>query len=159
MDRWKGPVGTYAGQADLWDVLDTPFIEKRNLKRCFQKPWRLAMRKRVLVVDDEVLIVMDVERMLQDLGMDIVGPAMNLKSALELARTQLIDCAILDINLGDGTFSGPVADVLSQRGIPFAFATGYGSEIRMSDQHNASPRLQKPFTMRGLQQVIQAICP
>ena len=117
------------------------------------------MRKRVLVVDDEFLIVMDVERMLQDLGMDIVGPAMNLKSALELARTQLIDCAILDINLGDGTFSGPVADVLSQRGIPFAFATGYGSEIRMSDQHNASPKLQKPFTMRGLQQVIQAICP
>ena len=64
---------------------------------------QLALR-RVLVVDDEFLIAMDIETMLEDMGMQVVGPATTLKAALELAETETIDCAILDVDLGDGNF-------------------------------------------------------
>ena len=114
--------------------------------------------KRILVLEDDFLIAMDLEELLQGLGMTVVGPATNLEWGLELARSQSLDCAVLDVNLGDGIFSTPVADVLSQRGIPFAFITGYWGGCSIP-QHDEAPRLQKPFTSAGLKQVIEAICP
>jgi DNA-binding response OmpR family regulator len=116
---------------------------------------RVAL-KRVLVVEDELLIAMDVEEMLRDMGMEIVGPAGSLEAALELARTEYLDCAVLDVNLGDGTPITPLIDVLSGRGIPFVFITGYsswGSSPLPSD----CLKLTKPFTPEELRGVVRTI--
>jgi CheY-like chemotaxis protein len=86
----------------------------------------MADRKRVLVVEDEMTIALLIEDMLTDLGHEVVGLAMRLPQAMELAATAIVDLAILDVNL-DGRMSFPVADLLSARGVPFVFATGYGS--------------------------------
>ena len=88
---------------------------------------------------------MDVEKILLDLGMEVVGPAGPLKTALELARTEPLDCAILDLNLSNDNFSTPVAEVLSTRGTPFAFATGYSSWVP-NQVFATAVRLAKPFT-------------
>lgn len=100
--------------------------------------------RRVLVVEDEMMIAMLVEDMLADVGCVIVGPAHSLDSALELARGgEALDAAILDVNLaGQPVFA--VADVLRERGVPTIFSTGYG-ESGLRDGDKGSPVLQKPF--------------
>jgi hypothetical protein len=65
------------------------------------------------------------------------------------------DFAVLDINLA-GRLSFPIADVLRDRGIPFLFASGYGSN-GVSDDYRNAVRIQKPFASRDLAQAIAKI--
>ena len=112
--------------------------------------------KRVLVVDDEFLVALDIKRMLVDMGMEVVGPATSLKSALELAEAEAIDVAILDVDLGDGGFVTPVVNTLIARCIPFALATGY-SYWAGNGQFADAICVRKPFTAEQMQQAIQTI--
>ncbi|NBU28501.1 MAG: response regulator, partial [Caulobacteraceae bacterium] len=95
---------------------------------------------RVLVVEDELLVSMLVEDMLSDFGCKVVGPASDIDQALQLARDAGIDVAILDVNVS-GRQSFPVADILKGRGLPFAFASGYG-EAGVIDAHRGALVLQ-----------------
>ena len=61
-------------------------------------------KKRVLVVEDEFLIATDIEKMLGDFGIEVVGPASSLQSALYLARTEDLDGAVLDVKSGRWKF-------------------------------------------------------
>lgn len=108
----------------------------------------------VLIVEDEALVVMLLEDLLQESGFATqayrtVGDAI---ASLEAADFEL---AILDVNLG-ATLSYPVADALRARGIPFAFATGYGRvgvDVRYADV----PVLNKPFDGARLRAVIERL--
>lgn len=104
---------------------------------------------RILVVEDEMLVALMLEDILDSLGHQVVGPAMRLPQALELAATCEVDLAILDINL-DGSKSFPVADVLSKRGVPFLFATGYGV-AGLEAPYKDRFVLSKPFAPHTLQ--------
>jgi CheY-like chemotaxis protein len=107
---------------------------------------------RVLVVEDEMMVSMLIEDMLSDLGCVVTGPASRLDEAIELVQTAEIDCAVLDVNLG-GQPIFPLADLLRERGAPFAFATGYGDAgLRAVDQ--GTPVLQKPFREGDLARVL-----
>jgi CheY-like chemotaxis protein len=99
-------------------------------------------------------VAMFVEDMVKDLGHEVVGPALTLAEALELVRTEVIDCAILDINLGHGIVSTPVALALTRQGVPFLFATGYGA-TGVTEAFGTAPVLSKPFMMRDLQEALQ----
>ncbi|NEU13873.1 response regulator [Methylobacterium sp. BTF04] len=107
---------------------------------------------RVLLVEDESLVAMLAEDMLLDLGCEVVV-AMRLDKALAYARTVMFDLAVLDVNLG-ATSSYPVADLLSTRGIPFLFATGYGTAGLEAD-YRGVPVMQKPY-QRG--QMAELLC-
>ncbi|MFC7398400.1 response regulator [Chelatococcus sp. GCM10030263] len=109
-------------------------------------------RLRILVVEDEATIAMLVEDMLLDLGHEVVGLAMRLPQAVQMAGSMDFDLAILDINL-DGRRSFPVADVLATRGIPFFFASGYGS-AGLEPPYNDQVTIRKPFEQRDLQRAI-----
>ena len=100
--------------------------------------------RRVLVVEDEMMISMLVEDMLAELGCAVVGPAHALDAALSLAREEKgIDAALLDVNLaGQPVFA--VADALREKGVPAIFSTGYG-EAGLRDVDRGAPVLQKPF--------------
>ena len=100
--------------------------------------------RRVLVVEDEMMIAMLVEDMLAELGCAVVGPAHALDAALALARTEAqIDAALLDVNLaGQPVFA--VADALREKGVPAIFSTGYG-DAGLRDVDRGAPVLQKPF--------------
>jgi CheY-like chemotaxis protein len=82
----------------------------------------------VLVVEDEFLVALMVEDLLTEFGCRVVGPVASLAEAIELARTAAFDMAILDVNLGRGETSEPVAEILACRGAPFLFTTGYGPQ-------------------------------
>jgi len=110
---------------------------------------------RVLVVEDEMMVSMLIEDMLGDLGCLVVGPASRLEDAMELAKAGDLDCAVLDVNLG-GQSIFPLADLLRERGAPFAFATGYG-DAGLRDVDRGSPVLQKPFRESDLARVLRQL--
>ena len=111
--------------------------------------------KRVLIVEDEVLLALHLEDLLTELGHEVVGQATRIEMAMELAHDSDFDFAVLDINVA-GTKSFPVADLLRQRGIPFAFATGYGAEGLM-DGYRDAPTLRKPYALEDLVRTIAQV--
>jgi CheY-like chemotaxis protein len=111
-----------------------------------------GQRRRVLVIEDEVIVGMLLEDMLDELGCEVAAVSTHIEEALQLARTLDIDLAILDVNLG-GKQSFPVADVLKNRGVPFMFATGYGAQI-LKPPYSGTPTLQKPFQFDDLQRML-----
>lgn len=111
--------------------------------------------KRVLIVEDEVLLALHLEDLLTELGHEVVGQATRIEMAMELARDTDFDFAVLDINVA-GTKSFPVADILRQRGIPFAFATGYGAE-GLTDGYRDTPTLRKPYAQEDLERTIAQV--
>lgn len=98
---------------------------------------------RILVVEDEFLVALEIEQMMLDLGCTVIGPIADLDEALAAASTMAIDGAVLDVNVG-GRKIDPVADALAERGIPFILSTGYTSG-GLSRGLRARPRLNKPF--------------
>ena len=99
---------------------------------------------RVFVVEDEALVVMMLEDMLADLGCIIMGVAGTVAQALErVTNSTMIDAAILDVNLG-GEKIYPVADMLTEREVPFVFSTGYGPGDLIA-RYPCSQTLAKPY--------------
>jgi CheY-like chemotaxis protein len=109
---------------------------------------------RVLVVEDEMLVAMNIEDMLVDLGHEVIALASRLETALAFARDATFDVAMLDVNLA-GQASFPVAEVLRARGIPYLFATGYGIQ-GIAEAYRGAPVLQKPFRAKDLEESLRA---
>jgi CheY-like chemotaxis protein len=118
------------------------------------EPQAAIAAKRILVVEDELMIRMLLEDMLAELGYTVAAEASRLDEALEAARIADFDIAILDVNLSGQPIS-PVADVLAARGMPFVFATGYG-ERGLPDAYRDRPTLKKPFQLDNLKRTLQS---
>jgi two-component sensor histidine kinase/CheY-like chemotaxis protein len=103
--------------------------------------------QRVMIVEDEALIAMVLVENLQEMGLSTVGPFSRVADALKVDEE--IDAAILDVNLG-GESVYPVAEMLSARGIPFVFMTGYGS-ASIDPRFANVPVLQKPIEAKALE--------
>jgi PAS domain S-box-containing protein len=111
--------------------------------------------KRILVVEDESLIAMMMEGMLNDIGHSVVGPFGQIEAALEAARNEVIDAAVLDLNL-NGTPVYPVADALAERKVPFLLMTGYDADI-IEARFAGTPVIQKPIEPAALGPHIEAL--
>jgi CheY-like chemotaxis protein len=109
---------------------------------------KLLSGHRVLVVEDEMMILMIIEDMLADLGCESVSAASTVDQAIALVDAQIFDAAMLDMNL-DGTKSHAIADALAARGVPFIFSTGYSAHD-MRDGYRDRPVLKKPFKYEEL---------
>jgi len=99
--------------------------------------------KRVLVVEDEPLIAMELEEILAEAGFSVVGPVGTVQSALNLIGSEAVDVALLDANLG-GAPVDEIAASLTRKRIPFAFATGHGRD-GLPRSFAAAPLVGKPF--------------
>jgi CheY-like chemotaxis protein len=109
--------------------------------------------RRVLVVEDESLVAMLLEDILADCGCEVIGPAANVADALSLVDAGGVDLAVLDVNLGAGATSFPVADALKALAVPFIFVTGYGAGGVRADLRDA-PVIPKPIDIAALQRVV-----
>jgi CheY-like chemotaxis protein len=116
---------------------------------------RLLSGKRVLVVEDEMLVLMALEDMLADLGCTSIAIAGSLEKALRLIATRTFDLATLDVNLS-GERSYPAANALIEAKVPFAFSTGYG-EYGVDEGYGNHPVLNKPFSGAQLIKVLTAL--
>ncbi len=110
---------------------------------------------RVLIVEDEMLIALDIEATLEALGCEVLGPVANLQNALSVATLESFDAAILDVTIRD-EFVYPVAEKLLERGIPFVLASGYG-QWALPEAMRVHPRLTKPFTTKELETEVWAL--
>jgi CheY-like chemotaxis protein len=110
---------------------------------------RELSNRKVLVVEDEMMIAMLIEDMLDEFGCKLVGPATNVPRALELIGKESIDIAVLDLNLS-GKDTYVIADALQEKNVPFIFATGYGSK-GLREGYGNRPVLQKPFQTKDLE--------
>jgi CheY-like chemotaxis protein len=108
--------------------------------------------KRVLVVEDEYLVAMDMSAYLEAAGAQVVGPASNVHAALEVVRRSELDGAILDVNLR-GEMAYPVADALAARGIPFVFTTGYDARM-VPPRFAGVKRCEKPTTPEAISRAL-----
>lgn len=111
--------------------------------------------RRILVVEDEYFLAEDLREELADCGAQVLGPVANIKDATSFIKTGGVDAAVLDINLqGELIFS--TADELRERGIPFAFATGY-DRASVPPRFADVPRLEKPLKARQLAELLQPL--
>jgi DNA-binding response OmpR family regulator len=108
--------------------------------------------QRILLVEDEAIVSMILEDFLTEFGCEIVGPATRLKKAVDLASVENVDAALLDLNVS-GEVTYDVAKILSDRGIPFAFVTGY-TAASLSAPYRERPMLQKPFQSAQLRKLL-----
>lgn len=84
--------------------------------------------KRILLVEDEMLIALDIEDTLKARGCEVLGPFVDVAAALEVAENVKLDAAVLDVNIR-GMTSFAIARRLEERRIPFLFLTGYGADL------------------------------
>jgi DNA-binding response OmpR family regulator len=97
---------------------------------------------RILIVEDEYYIADDMAAALRSRGAEVLGPVGTVEEAFAIVAGGGLDCAILDMNLR-GDMAYPVADRLSEAGIPFVIATGYNS-ASLPERFSHLPRVEKP---------------
>ncbi len=110
---------------------------------------------RILIVEDNPFIALALEEMLVEQGLVIAGSARTMDNALRLAASELIDLALLDVNIGDRTID-PVAEVLSARATPFVFTTGCG-RAGLPEAFLDRPIVEKPFYIEEILQTLRDV--
>jgi light-regulated signal transduction histidine kinase (bacteriophytochrome) len=115
--------------------------------------------KKVMIVEDQMLIALELEQILQEAGLEVVATLTSSQQSIGyLADGPLPDLAILDVNLGDTT-SEPIAHVLTQKGVPFMFATGYDNGNDVPAAFSDVPVVRKPYSgetiVRQLDRLLQ----
>lgn len=105
--------------------------------------------RRVLIVEDEVLVAMDLEDLLQDHQCEVVGTVSTVASAFAVLSQCQPEIVILDLNL-DGDTTLPIVEELHKRKIPFVLVTGYG-ELRQEEPLLKNvPLVPKPWNREML---------
>lgn len=105
--------------------------------------------ERMLVLEDNMIIALDLEDMLTRIGVKQVIVASSVAQALEVLADEKPPFAILDVNLGAET-SFPVAETLQDLGVPFAFGTGFGDSAAFPDRFRDVAVLQKPYSAESV---------
>jgi DNA-binding response OmpR family regulator len=100
--------------------------------------------RRILVVEDETLIALDLESLLTSNGCVVIGPVNTVDAALTAVDHAPLDAALLDLNLG-GRPATPVAESLNARGVPYVVVTAYGRSAGQLPALRNAPRVDKPI--------------
>jgi DNA-binding NtrC family response regulator len=109
---------------------------------------------RILIVEDDFLIAAMMAEMVESLGYVVAGQVRKLSDTRDALGRREFDLVLLDLDLyGKPAFEIP--DLLTERGTPFAFVTGYSSVAE--PRHAAVPLLQKPFTEDQLERLLRQL--
>ncbi|MBU1211216.1 MAG: response regulator [Alphaproteobacteria bacterium] len=112
--------------------------------------------RHVLLVEDSILIALDAEVLVTDLGAERVSIAASVLEALRSLENAPPTLAILDVKL-EGETCFPIADKLQEKQIPYAFATGYSDKATFPDRHKLAPCMTKPYNEQALRRVIEEL--
>lgn len=111
------------------------------------------MKRRVLVVEDDPLLALDLADELSRAGLDVLGPATTVARALDLIKEGACDAAVLDVHLGL-ELSTLVAQRLQALRVPFVVLTGYSSE-QLSPEFGRAAVMSKPARAEELLSALQ----
>lgn len=122
-----------------------PAVRKMGIPVVPVRPSHHALfGRRVLLVEDQLLIALSLEADLKDRGLIVTGVAANAAAALDMIQSDPPELAVLDVNLRHENSFG-VAEALQDRGVPFVFATGYGREFDPPARFAKVPVVDKPY--------------
>lgn len=113
-----------------------------------------AERPKVLVVEDEFIIALDVSETVRDLGYALEGPYADKENAFHAIEDELPDCAILDVFTADGEVY-PLADALTKAGVPIIFHSGHVSPGEVRQRYPEAWACAKPCSPDKLIDVLQ----
>ncbi len=102
---------------------------------------------RILVVEDEIFIAMEIERALTTDGFEVLGPVGSIEDALQLLHREQPDAAVLDVTLRGGKVT-PVAVLLRSQGVPFVLASAEDRELTEAGFFQGVTNLGKPTNTR-----------
>jgi CheY-like chemotaxis protein len=109
--------------------------------------------RRILVVEDEFLIAMNLVEALESAGSVVVGPVASVDKAISKIESEAhIDAAVVDVNLG-GVLALPVADMLVARKIPFIFTSGYEDNV-LKTRYSQVKNCLKPYQFRSMEEAL-----
>ncbi|TPW30705.1 HWE histidine kinase domain-containing protein [Pararhizobium mangrovi] len=112
-----------------------------------------AVPQRVLIAEDNMLIAMEAEDMVRDLGATEVVIVPSVAGAMQEIEQREFDFALLDVNLGDET-SFVIAETLMSRGVRIGFASGYGDDARTPATLVDVPRISKPYSNDAIRELL-----
>jgi DNA-binding response OmpR family regulator len=112
--------------------------------------------RRVLVVEDELLVAMELDCVLRAQGCTVLGPAATVDRAVVLIGEGQPEVALLDLNLG-GQSALPVVAVLNTRGVPFLVVSGYSEKQSQAPELSRAPWLAKPVSHRQLLDALRRV--
>jgi two-component system, response regulator PdtaR len=121
---------------------------------------RAVQPLRVLIVEDEALVAMEIEDLLEELGAEVVGNAGDAEEAVRLAETLRPDCATMDIRLrGQRDGISVATEIYRRLGIRSVFVTAHGDADTQSRAADACPIgwLSKPVTRERLAKALRRV--
>jgi CheY-like chemotaxis protein len=110
---------------------------------------------RILIVEDEPLVALDVRNTLAEAGFNIAGAVSTVEQALSFVQAGAVDAAVLDANL-NGTSAVPIATALSTLGLPYLVLSGYAIDQQPAELR-AAPQVAKPFDPVRLIEVLRGV--
>jgi PAS domain S-box-containing protein len=150
-----GEAGIFIGAEGLRCEIKLPLEREQDAQPDKSTVVSHSGAKRVLIVEDEPLIAMELEEVLTTSGFTIVGPVGTVSGALHLVATEALDVALLDANLG-GRPVDEIAAALTRKNIPFVFATGHDRQ-GLPRSFAAAPIVRKPFNPAEVVATVAAI--
>lgn len=111
--------------------------------------------RRILIVEDSPVVAPFAEEVLAELGCVVVGTAPNMATARDFVENKQFDGALVDVHIrGERVFA--LCEMLETRGIPFVLTSGY-ADWKIPEKWESAPRLQKPYTIDQVQQVLEEL--
>ncbi|QDH17128.1 response regulator [Swingsia samuiensis] len=114
------------------------------------------MNKTVLLVEDELIVALDLQMTVEEVGLSINGPYGSLidtERALSHLSLSTLACAILDIQLADGNIF-TIANKLRDEGVPIIFHSGNKTDHKLKEQYPNASFLEKPSNEAVLKQIL-----
>jgi DNA-binding NtrC family response regulator len=128
-----------------------------ELEEATRSPWQQSPseRPRVFIIEDDFLIALDLEKILGDMGCDVVGIRSDVNSSLQLITGTQIDVAIVDYILANGT-SVDVIAALRARKLPCVICSGRPKR-EMTTAFPDLPSIEKPFRPEEIYRVVSQL--
>jgi DNA-binding NtrC family response regulator len=134
-------------------MLTTKLPGNGRVDNCSKKP---LAGQRILLAEDEGLIALELERMLEDFGCDVVGPLASVDEVLASAQRGGLDGAMLDVNLrGHRIFE--ILPALQQLGLRLIITSGYADDTLFPAPFRGMPRIAKPFDQSELRRICEKV--
>ncbi|MCQ0969336.1 response regulator (plasmid) [Paracoccus sp. TK19116] len=129
-------------------VMDVDQSEAEELVQIALQEMGRALRGRVMIIEDETIIAMDLKGIVQAMGHEVTGVARTHSAAIDLAKSKQPDLILADIQLADGS-SGidAVNELLGEMGdMPVIFITAFPERLLTGDRPEPAFLISKPYS-------------